>query len=585
MVLRPLRSYSKSPHPFKPNSREISIGAGILPNVDFLGRISDTRHQRLGDRLLDEVEQWKLQLGAIGYHGGRFAEICSPMQGSPNLEGIHVLVIPGQSGKDLCDSHLGMTRRALLRVGSSAFMGCSLAQILQAQSATARDESASSPPTNRPGWGKAKSVIFVYLQGGPSQIDLWDPKDNVPDNVRSVFQRMPSKVPGMDLTELLPKFAQVTDKLTLIRSLSYSPVGLFNHTAAIYQMHTGYTADKVSPSGQLEPPTPKDFPTFGSQVIRLKPPEVPMLPFVMMPRPLQESNVVNKSGTAGFLGRAYDPYYLFPPGDDMDMGKMDRIKVDDLQLRPEVSVGRLQRRARLRDLINQGMPDIDNAVKDYELNSYYDSALSLIISGRARDAFDLRQETEATRDRYGRNTFGQSCLLARRLVEAGTRVVEVIWPKVANSDNHSWDVHTGLTDRMRNQAAPMLDSGLSTLIADLDDRGLLDETLVVAVGEFGRSPQRGVSTSGNSNSNDGRDHWPYCYTGVVAGAGIKRGVVHGKSDQTSSAPTEKPVHPTELLATMYYALGIDPMSIVYNHLNQPRELVKAEPVTSLFGST
>ena len=462
-------------------------------------------------------------------------------------------------------------------------MGCSLAQILKAQAASARDESGSPSAPRGPGWGQAKSVIFVYLQGGPSQLDLWDPKDNVPDNVRSVFKRVPSKVAGMDLTELLPKFGQITDKLTLIRSLSYTPVGLFNHTAAIYQMHTGYTADKVSPSGQLEPPTPKDFPTFGSQVIRLKPPDVPMLPFVMMPRPLQESNVVNKAGTAGFLGRAYDPYYLFPAGDDMDMEKMNRIKVDDLQLRPEVSVGRLQRRARLRDLINQGMPDIDNAVKDYELDSYYDSALSLIISGRARDAFDLRQESEATRDDYGRNTFGQSCLLARRLVEAGTRVVEVIWPKVANSDNHSWDVHTGLTDRMRTQSGPMLDSGLSSLIADLDDRGLLDETLVVAVGEFGRSPQRGVSTSGNSNSNDGRDHWPYCYTGVLAGAGIKRGVVYGRSDQTTSAPVSDPVHPTELLATMYHALGIDPMSIVYNHLNQPRELVKAEPVTALFG--
>ena len=173
---------------------------------------------------------------------------------------------------------------------------------------------------------------MVYLQGGPSHLDLWDPKDDVPDNVRSVFKRIPSKVPGMDLTENLPKLAEVTDKLTLIRSMSYTPNGLFNHTAAIYQMHTGYTADKVSPSGQLEPPTPKDFPTFGSNIVRMLPPEVPMLPFVMMPRPLQESGVVGKGGTAGFLGRAYDPYTLFPPGDDMDMNKMDRINIDDLQL-------------------------------------------------------------------------------------------------------------------------------------------------------------------------------------------------------------------------------------------------------------
>jgi hypothetical protein len=490
-----------------------------------------------------------------------------------------MLIIPGQRGKDLCDERSGPTRRDILRVGGSAVLGATLGQLLQLKDAQA----ASTSTSGGPGWGRAKSVIMLYLQGGPSHLDLWDPKDNVPENVKSFFSRIPTKVPGIDVTELMPKLAQVTDKCTLIRSMSYTPVGLFNHTAAIYQIHTGYTADKVSPSGQLEPPTPKDFPTFGSQIVRIKPPDVPMLPFVMMPRPLQESNVVNKAGTAGFLGRAFDPYYLFPPGDDMDMDKMSKINVDDLQLRPEMTTARLERRARLRELINDGMPQIDKAVSKYELDKYYDSALSLIISGRAREAFDLRREPDKIRDLYGRNTFGQCCLLARRLVEAGTRVVEVIWPKVANSDNHSWDVHVGLEGRMRNQSAPMLDAGLSGLIFDLDQRGLLDETLVVAIGEFGRSPQRGVSTSGNSNSNDGRDHWPYCYTACVAGAGIRRGAVYGKSDATASAPLEKPVHPIELLATIYHAVGINPQSIVYNHLNQPRELVKAEAVTALFG--
>ncbi len=198
------------------------------------------------------------------------------------------------------------------------------------------------------------------------------------------------------------------------------------------------------------------------------------------------------------------------------------------------------------------------------------------------NAFAIEQESRETRDMYGRTTFGQSCLLARRLVEAGTRVVEVVWPKVANSDNHSWDVHTGLSARMKNQSGPMLDTGLSALITDLDDRGLLEETLVVAVGEFGRSPQRGVSTSGNGNSDDGRDHWPYCYTALMAGAGIKRGYVHGQSDKTASAPLVDPVHPGELLATIYESFGIAPETIVYNHLNQPRELVKAESVSKLF---
>ena len=485
--------------------------------------------------------------------------------------------IPGQAGKDVCDRSVGITRRDVLRVGGAGMMGMTLNQLFRAQAVA---EAAGSG--GGPGWGKAKSVILVYLQGGPSHLDLWDPKENVPTNVKSEFKPISTRIPGVQFTELLPKLATVNDKFTMIRSMSYTPNGLFNHTAAIYQMMTGYTTDKVSPSGQLEPPSPKDFPNFGSNIIKMQPLDVPMLPFVMLPRPLQESNVVGKAGTAGFLGKAFDPYTLYPDGDDMDMAKMERIRIDDLQLRPDVFTVRLQRRARLRDALSSQMKDMEKAVSSWQLDDYYDRALNLIVSGRARDAFALSSEPDKLRDSYGRNTFGQSLLLARRLVEAGTRVVEVIWPKVANSDNHSWDCHTGLFQRMKDQAAPMLDSGLSTLIEDLDQRGLLDSTLVVAVGEFGRSPQKGVSTSGNDNSPDGRDHWPYCYTSIIAGAGIKRGYVHGSSDKTGSAPLENPVHPGELLATIYHAFGIAPETIVYNHLNQPRELVKAQAVTSLF---
>jgi hypothetical protein len=484
-----------------------------------------------------------------------------------------MLVIPGHPGKDTCD---GITRRDLLRVGGSAVLGITLADLFRLQA-----QAKKKTGVDGPGFGKAKSVILVYLQGGPSHLDLWDPKDGVPDKVKSVFKAIDTKLPGVKFTELLPKLAKVNEKFTMIRSMSYTPVGLFNHTAAIYQMLTGYTADKVSPSGQLEPPSPKDFPNLGSNIVKFKPPTVPMLPFVMLPRPLQESGVVGKGGTAGFLGRAYDPYTLYPPGDDMDMKKMERVRVDDLKLREEVSSKRLSRRARLRDTINEGMPELEKATAKLDLDEYYGKALGLVISGRARNAFDLSREKKETRERYGLNTFGQSVLLARRLIEAGTRFVEVNWPKVANSDNHSWDVHQGLSARMKNQSAPMLDAGLSALIADLDERGMLSETLVVAVGEFGRSPQRGVSTSGNGNSEDGRDHWPYCFTSVIAGAGIKRGVVYGKSDKTASAPVDNPVHPRELLATIYHSVGINPATIVYNHLNQPRELVQGEVVTGL----
>src|SRR6476619_1315639 len=175
----------------------------------------------------------------------------------------------------------------------------------------------------------------------------------------------------------------------------------------------------------------------------------------------------------------------------------------------------MERRATLRDTVAKGMPDLEKAVGKYELDSYYGKALGLVLSGRARDAFDLTKEKAETRERYGKNTFGQCCLLARRLIEAGTRFVEVNWPKIANSDNHSWDVHVDLSKRMKSQSAPMLDAGLSALIADLDERGLLKDTLVIAVGEFGRSPRRGVSTSGNQNNDDGRDHWLYFYWAVI----------------------------------------------------------------------
>ncbi|MEM6365596.1 MAG: DUF1501 domain-containing protein, partial [Planctomycetota bacterium] len=360
-----------------------------------------------------------------------------------------MLNFKGPNAKDLCDPHLAPTRRAFLRVGSAGMLGLSLPQLMQLQASQAASASTSAPRHGGgPGWGTAKSIIMVYLQGGPSHLDLWDPKENVPDNVKSQFKPISTKIPGIQFTENLPKLSQINDRFTMIRSMSYTPNGLFNHTAAIYQMMTGYTTDKVSPSGQLEPPTPKDFPNFGSNIVKMRPIDEPMLPFVMLPRPLQESNVIGKGGTAGFLGKSYDPYTLYPPGDDMDMEKMSKIRVDDLKLRDEVFDIRLQRRASLRQLLNDQMPAIDQAVQRFELDQNYDRALSLILSGRARDAFMLAEEDDVLRDAYGRNTFGQSCLLARRLVEAGTRVVEVIWPKVANSDNHSWDHHVSLSKRI-----------------------------------------------------------------------------------------------------------------------------------------
>ena len=482
-----------------------------------------------------------------------------------------MISIPGQPGST-CD---GFSRREFLRVGGAGVLGISLADILRLQ---ARADTAPDSAKKKNGWGKAKSVILVFLQGGPSHIDIWDPKPDAPSNIRGEFKQIRTNVPGIWLSEVMPLLAKQMDKATLIRSVSYTPAGLFNHTAAIYQMMTGYTPDRVSPSGQLEPPSPNDFPHAGSQIARLKPPTVPMLPFVLLPRPLQESNVIGKGGTGGFLGAAYDPYYFY-----QDPNK--EIKLDDLTMRKDVNKERLQRRATLLKQVESSMPDMDKAVENYALDRYYQKAFDLVSSGRARDAFDLTKEPEKLRDRYGRHTFGQGLLLARRLIEAGTRFVQVNWPAVANGNPtvDAWDTHAANFGPLRNLHCPKLDSGLSSLLEDMDQRGLLNDTLVIAIGEFGRSPRLGVSTSGNGNAPDGRDHWPYCYTALVAGAGVRRGALYGKSDATGSSPAENPVHPTQMLATVYHTLGIDPHTMVLNHLNQPRELVQAEPVTGLFG--
>src|SRR5580765_192723 len=241
-----------------------------------------------------------------------------------------MLSIPGKPGAT-CD---GMSRREMLRVGGAGLLGVSLASLLAAEARG--QESGASKKQN--GFGAAKNFIFVFLQGGPSHLDIWDPKPDAPDNIRGDFAPIKTAITGVQVSEVMPNLAKVLDKTTLIRSVSYTPAGLFNHTAAIYQMMTGYTPDKVSPSGQLEPPNRSDFPCIGAEIARIKPPDVPMLPFVMMPRPLQESNVVGKGGTAGFLGAAYDPYYLFQDPNA-------QLNTQDLSLRPEVSKERMERRA------------------------------------------------------------------------------------------------------------------------------------------------------------------------------------------------------------------------------------------------
>jgi len=483
-----------------------------------------------------------------------------------------MLNIPGRAGRT-CE---GPTRRELMRIGSLGLAGLHLPGFFLSQKAALANNIADKYAGAR-GFGNAKNVIMIFLQGGPSHIDIWDPKPDAPANIRGEFKPIKTKIPGTHIGEHMPMMAQTMDKLTLIRSMSYTPNGLFNHTAAIYQMLTGYPPDKVSPSGQLEPPNAADFPTAGSHVSKLKPPKDPVLPFVELPRPLQESGIIGKGGAAGFLGKAYDPYRMY-------QDPAQKVTLEDLSLRKEIPPERLKDRFELLKGINGSMPDLEKALNASAVDEYYGKAYDLVLSGKARDAMDLAKEPDKVRERYGMHTFGQSTLMARRLIEAGTKFVQVNWPSVANGDPEktAWDTHSANFGPLKNLHCPKLDRSLSALLEDMDQRGLLKETLVVAIGEFGRSPRMGVSTSGNSNSPDGRDHWPYCYSGVVAGAGIARGRQYGESDATASSPKEKPVHPNDLLATIYYALGIDPDMEIRNHLNQPRELVKGKVVTDLF---
>lgn len=481
-----------------------------------------------------------------------------------------MLTIPGKR----CYTCEGPTRRELMRVGSIGMFGLNLANFLSWQQ---NAKAAAGKFEGARGFGSAKSVIMIFLQGGPSHIDIWDPKPDAPSNIRGEFQPIKTRITGTHISETMPMMAGALDKATLIRSMSYTPNGLFNHTAAIYQMLTGYPPDKVSPSGQLEPPSPADFPTAGSHISKMLPLKEPVLPFVELPRPLQESGIIGKGGAAGFLGKAYDPYRMY-----QDPAKP--IKLEDLALRKDIPEARLKDRFALLKGINGSMPDLEKSLNDYAIDEYYGKAFDLVLSGKARDAMDLGKEPDKVRERYGLTTFGQSVLMARRLIEAGTRFVQVNWPSVANGnpETDSWDTHAANFGPLKNLHCPKLDRGLSALLEDMDQRGLLKETLVVAVGEFGRSPRIGVSTSGNTNAPDGRDHWPYCYSAVIAGCGISRGRQFGESDSTASSPKENPVHPNDLLATVYFALGIDPDMEIRNHLNQPRELVKGKIVSALW---
>jgi len=450
-------------------------------------------------------------------------------------------------------------RRGFLRMGLAGFTSLSLPGLLKLRAAAAASHSLS-----RPADSNRTAVIMVWKPGGCSHIDTYDPKPDAAAEYRGPFSTIDTKIPGMQFTELLPMQAAIADKFTVLRSMRQNAAG---HPAGSMQMLSGDPDTRDKPRPRLP-----DWMSVTNYLRAKQAPRTNPLPAYVGINPPLEYN-----GPA-YLGDAWSPFTVH--GDPSNPS----FSVPNIGLTDANEVRRLNRRTTLRQNLDTLERAFDRQGELGALDEFEQQALTLLTNPATKDAFDLTREDDRTRDRYGRNTWGQQLLMARRLIEAGTKFVQVNWPSVANGDPEktAWDTHAANFGPLKNLHCPKLDRSLSALLEDMDQRGLLKETMVVAIGEFGRSPRMGVSTSGNSNSPDGRDHWPYCYSAVVAGAGIGRGVQYGESDATASSPKEKPVHPNDLLATIYYALGIDPEMEIRNHLNQPRELVKGKIVADLF---
>lgn len=486
-----------------------------------------------------------------------------------------MLSVSGSSGR-LCDS---LSRRELLTVGSLPLLGLSLPEVL-------RSQALAKPATSGrgPGFGAADSVIMVYLQGSPSHIDLWDPKPQAPAEIRGEFSPIATKSPEIMLGEVLPKLAQQADHFSLIRSVGCKPKGLPNHGSAIYMLMTGHDPGNFSPTGLAVPPSRDDLPSVGSVVARYRPAEKSNFSYVTLCAPVKEAAVQGLGQGAGLMGAAYDPYGMY---DD----PTQPLKLEVFALPGDVSLDRLRARTDLRQVIDARLASPSGTAlrksSGVAIDAFYEKALTLIQSNGAIGAFKLEGEQATLRARYGMTRFGQSCLLARRLVEAGTRFVQVTWP--ARSDDEpapgpdgSWDTHRNNFPTLRNDRCPFFDHSLSALIEDLEARGLLERTLVVAIGEFGRSPKIGASTTNNVGPG-GRDHWPDCYSCLIAGGGVRPGVVYGESDRFGAYPKLNPVHPYDLICTVFHALGIDPETEYPDTLARPRRLVDhGDPVLGLF---
>lgn len=453
----------------------------------------------------------------------------------------------------LCD---GFTRRDVLTIGALGAAGVSLADVLRAEEKTGRRE---------------MSCIFFFLHGGMSQLDTFDMRPDAPAHIRGEFRPVPTKVPGYHICEHLPRLARMTDRFSVIRSMTHK---FTNHQpGSIYTL--GGKPPLLDVSGI--PISADDHPNPGAVISRLRGNKTPMPTFVQLSAPLVGDNALNCPGqNAGILGPSYDPLKIT---DDPDR---PGFNVEELSLPKEVGQERLRRRRNLLAAVDEGFPLIGQAADVSAMDKYYKRAFEMLTSPAARKAFDIGQEPEAVRERYGRNVYAQRLLLARRLVEAGVRMVTVYWGGNLNSPDDYWDTHRRNFGKQKELLLPQWDQCFSALLEDLESRGLLDTTLVVCAGEFGRTPKVGQITANAGTDATGRDHWPFCYSVVLAGGGVKGGRQIGRGDATTAAVTDRPVRPEDVTATLYDRFGLAPETEIHDLVGRPHPISRGAPVTELF---
>jgi hypothetical protein len=417
----------------------------------------------------------------------------------------------------------------------------------------------ASRPRDRRVRGEAKACILLFMWGGPSQLDTWDPKPDAPAEVRGEFRPIATSVSGVRISEHFPRLARLADQYSIIRSMTHDDAA---HLSSVHHLLTGRHAPKVK--SDAEPPSRRDSPAIGSALARLRPTGLPLPPFVTMPWIVSHPAAPGGKApgqNAGWLGKAFDPFLLAADP------SAPEFAVRELTRPAELSTERLEKRRGLLEKLAARVTTADGAAETLH------RALDMLTSDAARRAFDLAREPAPLRDRYGRHIHGQCLLLARRLIEAGVRLVCVNWH---HDGQFFWDTHTNNFNGLKHRLMPPADQGFSALLEDLSQRGLLDETLVVWVGEFGRSPRI-------NRGNAGREHHPGCYSAVLAGGGVRGGRLYGRSDRLAAYPAADPVSPADLAATIYHALGVPPDTTLRDREGRPAVLTEGKVLAGLFG--